>query len=308
MPRAVKFRRYGGPEQLEIVDVVKPVLQSCQALIRVVAAALNPGEIAIREGFFADVWPAHFPEGQGNDFAGTVEALAPDAIDFGLGDQVMGFAPRAAQADYLAVATDRLAPKPRTLSWERAAAIPAAGATAHAAVEAVAPQRGETVVVSAAAGGVGSIAAQLTRLRGAEVIGTASERNFDYLRSLGVTPVAHGPGVSCRIRDVAPKGVDAYLDNFGDGNVEIALSLGVRPERVNTIVDGRAAARYGVQTHAQQQADDPRIWAQIAGDAVAGRIRIDIDTVYPLEQVREAYEHLARRHTRGKIVLRLADQ
>jgi NADPH:quinone reductase-like Zn-dependent oxidoreductase len=307
MPRAVKFSRYGGTEVLEVVEVEKPVPGPGQALVRVAAAATNPGEIGIRQGMFANIWPAHFPEGQGNDFAGTVEAVGSGVHQFRPGDAVVGFAPRAAQADYVALAADRLTAKPAALPWEQAATIPAAGATAYAAVQAVDPRPGETVVVSAAAGGVGSFAAQLARLRGADVIGTASEHNFDYLRSLGVTPVAYGPGLAERIRAHAPGGVDAYLDNFGDGNVQIALSLGVSRERVNTIVDGRTAALHGVRSDAQQQADLPAIWAALADHVVQGRIRIEVQSVYPLERVRDAYEELARRHTRGKIVLRLAD-
>jgi NADPH:quinone reductase-like Zn-dependent oxidoreductase len=304
--RAVKFSRYGGPEVLEVVEVGKPTLEVGQVLVWVAAAATNPGEIGIRQGVFADIWPARFPEGQGNDFAGAIETVGMGVSEFAGGEEVFGFAPRLAQADYVAVQASRLAVKPKELSWERAASIPAAGATAYAAVQAVQPRKGETVVVSAAAGGVGSFAAQIVRLRGAHVIGTASDRNFDYLRSLGVTPVAYGPGLADRIRAAAPSGVDAYLDNFGDGNVEIALALGVKPQRVNTIVDGRAAAQYGVQTQAQQQADEPAIWAEIASYIVDGRVKIEIQAVYPLERVREAYEELALRRTRGKIVLRLA--
>src|SRR5207244_1782965 len=150
------------------------------------------------------------------------------------------------------------------------------------------------------------VAAQLARLAGARVIGTAGDANAAFLRSLGVEPVRYGDGLLERIRSLAPDGVDAYLDNFGAGNVEVAIQLGVAPDRINTIADGAAAARYGVHTDAQTQADSPQVWEELAELVVAGKLTIPIQAVYPLERVRDAYGELAARHTRGKIVLRLA--
>ena len=306
MPRAVRFDRYGGSDVLEVVEVDQPHPGPGEVVVRVVVAATNPGEIMIRKGAFADVWPATFPEGQGNDFSGRVVEVGPGEPRFSPGDEVIGFAPRAAQADYVRSASDRLARKPLGLSWEVAAALPAAGSTAFAAVRAVRLKPGETVVVAAAAGGVGVIAAQLALLAGARVIGTASDANAAFLRSLGVEPVRYGDGLLERIKSLAPDGVDAYLDNFGAGNVDLAVQLGVAPDRINTIIDGDAAARYGAHTDAQAQADSPAVWQELADLVVAGKLTIPIQAVYPLERVRDAYDELAARHTRGKIVLRLA--
>ena len=181
MPRAVKFSRYGGSDVLEVVDVDQPHPGPGEVVVRVVAAATNPGEMMIREGAFANVWPAMFPEGQGNDFSGRVAEVGPGEAGFSPGDEVMGFTPRAAQADYVRSASDRLARKPPSVPWEVAAAIPGAGATAYAAVRAVRLRPGETVVVSAAAGGVGVVAAQLARLAGARVIGRRRQRGVPPL-------------------------------------------------------------------------------------------------------------------------------
>jgi NADPH:quinone reductase-like Zn-dependent oxidoreductase len=159
------------------------------------------------------------------------------------------------------------------------------------------------VVVSAAAGGVGVLAAQLSKLRGATVIGTASEANFAFLRGFGIQPVAYGPGLADRLRATAPAGVDAYIDTFGDGNVDVAIELGVRPARINTIADGLAIQRYGVRHEAQEQADEPAIWARLAELAAAGDLTIPIARTYPIDQVREAYRDLATRHVSGKRVL-----
>ncbi|MFI9413954.1 NADP-dependent oxidoreductase [Nocardia gamkensis] len=242
-------------------------------------------------------------EGQGNDFAGRVAEVGDDVTGFAPGDDVLGFAPRAAQADFVATGPGALTAKPAGLGWAEAASIAGAGATAWAGVEVVAPCPGETVVVSAAAGGVGVLAAQLARLRGATVIGTASERNFGFLRRFGIEPVAYGPGLADRLRAAAPQGIDVYLDTFGAGNVDTAISLGVSPDRINTTADGRAVQRYGVHSAAQEQADDPAIWARLAALAAKGEITIPIAAVYPLEHVRDAYRDLATRHVSGKRVL-----
>ena len=305
MPRAVKFWRYGGPDVLQLVEVERPHAEPGTVVVEVVTAALNPGEIGIREGHFDALWPATFPEGQGNDFAGHVVEVGADVAGFSIGDQVLGFAPRAAQADFVVVGTDALAPKPPALSWEAAATIAGAGATAWAAVEAVRPGPGETVVVSAAAGGVGVIGAQLARLRGAHVIGTASEPNFALLRSLGVTPVRYGPGLAERISAAAPSGVDAYIDTFGAGNVDVAIGLGVKPDRINTLADGAAVLEYGVHSDAQEEAASPAVWATLADMAAEGQFTIPVAQVYPLEEVAQAYRDVATRHTSGKRVLSL---
>ncbi|WP_201295362.1 MULTISPECIES: NADP-dependent oxidoreductase [Nocardia] len=303
MPRAVRFSRYGGPDVLEIAEVDQPRAEPGRVVVDVVAAALNPGEIGIREGVFAAIWPARFPEGQGNDFAGRVAEVGAGVTGFAPGDEVLGFAPRAAQADFVVAAAGALTAKPAGLGWAEAACIAGAGATAWAGVEAVDPRPGETVVVSAAAGGVGVVTAQLARLRGATVIGTASEGNFGLLRGLGIHPVTYGPGLADRLRAAAPQGVDVYLDTFGAGNVNTAIALGVGPDRINTTAEGRAVQRYGVHSAAQEQADDPVVWARLAALVAKGEITIPIAAVYPLERVRDAYRDLATRHVGGKRVL-----
>jgi NADPH:quinone reductase-like Zn-dependent oxidoreductase len=306
MPRAVKFRSYGGPEVLEVLEVPRPLPAAGEVVVRVVTAALNPGEIGIREGVFATMWPAHFPEGQGNDFAGVVDELGPGVTRFAVGDEVIGYAPRQAQSEYVALPAGSVAPKPGALSWEQASAIAGVGATAWASVEAVRPRPGETVVVSAAAGGVGAIAAQLVLLREARVVGTSSPENFGFLRELGVVPVAYGNGLVERLRSAAPNGVDALVDTFGQGNVDAAIQLGVRPDRINTLADGRAARLYGVHTRAQEDVASAALYQRLAQMAAEGQFVIPIEKVYPLDQVRAAYRDVATRHGRGKRILAVA--
>lgn len=306
MPRSVIFRRYGGPEVLEIVDTPQPTPAPHQVLVRVVAAALNPGEAAIRQGCFAEQWPANFPEGQGNDFAGIIAELGDQTSEFSVGDAVIGFAPRAAHAEYVVVDQGSLTGKPADLGWSDAACIAGVGSTAWASVEAVDPQPGETVVVSAAAGGVGIVAAQLALLRGARVIGTCGKSNVERLRSFGVEPVLYGSGLRKRLTAVS-EGIAAYIDNFGKGNVQLAFKLGVSPRRINTIADPDAAARYAVRTDAQEQASTPEIWNQLAKLIVAGHLTIPIIAEYSLDDVARAYRDVATRHGFGKRVLKIAD-
>ncbi|MFF0088246.1 NADP-dependent oxidoreductase [Streptomyces canus] len=201
MPKAVRFAEYGGIDVLNVVDVERPVPGARQVLVKVVAAGINPGEAVIRRGFLHDRFPATFPSGQGSDLAGTVEELGAGATGFAVGDEVIGFTHnRASHAEYVIVDEDHLTPRPAGVPWEQAGALYVAGTTAYAAVHALTVKRGETVVVSGAAGGVGSLAVQLARHAGATVIGLASEPHHSWLAGHGAIPVAYGEGVADRVR------------------------------------------------------------------------------------------------------------
>jgi NADPH:quinone reductase-like Zn-dependent oxidoreductase len=170
-------------------------------------------------------------------------------------------------------------------------------------VRSVALSAGDTVVVSGAAGGVGSIAIQLARNAGAKVIGLSSYANYKWLTDHGVTPVNYGDGVEDRIRAASGGKIDAFIDTFGGGYVELAIKLGVAPNRIDTIIDFAAAAKYGVKTKGNHEGATADVLAQLAGLVAVGRLEIPIAKVYPLAEVRDAYRDLEQRHTRGKIVL-----
>jgi NADPH:quinone reductase len=176
--------------------------------------------------------------------------------------------------------------------------------TAYAAVEAVGAGPGDTVVVSAAAGGVGSVTVQLLMTRGADVIGIASAANHDWLRSVGVTPVSYGDGLAERVQAAAPGGVDAFIDTFGPEYIDLALQLGVAKDRINTIIAFAAAKEYGVKSQGSQSPPDVRaVLAEMAELVANGKITVPIAATYPLSDVRAAFTDLANGHTRGKIVL-----
>jgi NADPH:quinone reductase-like Zn-dependent oxidoreductase len=304
MARAVRFDDYGGIDVLKVVDVEAPVPEAGQLLVRVKAAGINPGEAKIREGALHDRWPATFPSGQGSDLAGVVEQVGDGADGFAVGDEVIGFThTRASQAELVVIDADDAARRPPEVPWEVAGALFVAGTTAYAAVRSMSLAPGDTVVIAGAAGGVGSLAIQLARRAGATVIGLASERNHAWLSDHGVIPVAYGDGVADRIRAAAPDGVDAFIDTVGAGYVELALELGVAPERIDTIVDFSAPEKYGVKLVGNMAGASAEVLEILAGLIAHGELEVPIAHVYPIDQVQEAYRELEEGHTHGKIVL-----
>jgi NADPH:quinone reductase-like Zn-dependent oxidoreductase len=304
--RAVRFDQYGDVGVLDIVDVATPVAGEGQVVVRVEATAINPGEAAIRSGALHERWPATFPSGEGSDLAGVVTEVGPGVDGVSVGDEVIGYTDeRASHAELVAVDAGHLTPRPAAVPWEVAGSLYVVGATAYAAVRAVGLREGDVVVVSGAAGGVGTLVVQLARNAGATVVGLASEDHHEWLREHGALPVPYGEGVAERIREAAAGTVDAFIDLFGSGYVELALELGVAPGRIDTIADPTAPERHpGVKIDGNMAGASPETLAELAALIAEGRLEVPIARVYPLAEVREAYTELERRHTLGKIVLR----
>ncbi len=301
--KAVRFDQYGGIDVLKVVDVPQPVPGAGQVLVQIKAAGINPGEAKIRDGLLHARWPATFPSGQGSDLAGIVAETGAGVTGVSAGDEVIGWTDnRASQAEYVVVEEQHLTAKPAGVSWEAAGALFVAGATAYAAVRAVSLTEGDTVVVAGAAGGVGVLAVQLARRADATVIGLASETHHSWLAGHGVTPVAYGDGVAGRIRQAAGQ-VDAFIDTFGAGYVELALELGVEPSRVDTIANFEAVAKFGVKAEGNAAGASASVLAELAGLIAAGQLEVPIAAAFPLERVQDAYGELASGHTLGKIVL-----
>lgn len=305
MMKAVRLHEYGGIDVLQVTEVERPVPGPGQVLVEVRAAGIQPGEAAIRQGALHERWPATFPSGQGSDLAGVVVEAGPQVRGFAAGDEVLGFTHRrASHAEFVVVDDVNLVFRPEGLSWDVAGSLHVAGTTAYATVFAVDPGPADTVVVSGAAGGVGSLAVQLARRRGATVIGLASEPNHAWLKEHGVVPVEYGEGVAERIRQASGGTVDAFIDTFGTGYVDLAVELGVRPERINTIRDWQTAARVGARTYGESTAACAAVLGELARLAARGELEVTIARTYPLERVRDAFRELELRHTHGKIVLR----
>lgn len=307
MMKAVRFRDYGDIDVLGVEDVEPRALGPRDVLVRVRAAGINPGEARIRTGELRERFPAVFPSGQGSDLAGTVTATGPAVTDWAPGDPVVGWSwERSSHAEYVVVPADQLVRKPDGLPWAAAGALYVAGCTAWAAVDAVGPQAGETVVISGATGGVGSFAVQLLRLRRAKVIAVASARHRDWLESQGADLVGYGSGVAERLRhSIEGDGggaAHAFLDFHGGDYPRIALSLGVLPQRINTL-DHAAAAAFGTRSHGSAEGTDRAVLAELAGLAASGRIEVPVSRTYPLARVRDAFAHLEHDHPLGKVVL-----
>jgi NADPH:quinone reductase-like Zn-dependent oxidoreductase len=302
--RAVRFDRYGDIDVLKVAEVDRPKAGLGELLVRVKAAGINPGEASFRKGLFHAIWPATFPSGLGSDLAGVVEEVGAGVQGFASGDEVVGFTNRrASHAEYVLVNAGDVVRRPANVPWEVAGALFVAGTTAYAAVRAVAAGRGDHVAVSAAAGGVGSIAVQLEKLAGAAVVGIAGPANHAWLSNHGVTPVAYGTGLEERIRAASGGTVDAFIDAFGGGYVDLAIHLGVRPERIDTIIDFAAAQKHGVKAEGSAAAATVEVLGQLVGLVRDGKLDVPIATTYPLAKVQDAFRDLEQRHTRGKIVL-----
>jgi NADPH:quinone reductase-like Zn-dependent oxidoreductase len=300
----VRFDRYGGVGELYVTEVEIADPPPGEVVVAVRAAGVNPGETSIRKGLLHAAFPATFPSGEGSDLAGVVTEVGDGVQSFSPGDEVLGWTDRrASHADTVAVPEDQHVPKPDNLSWPVAGSLFVIASTAYAAVHAVGAGPGDTVAVSAAAGGVGSFTVQLLKVKGAEVIGIASEANHEWLRSVGVTPVAYGDGLADRIRAVAPGGIDAFIDTFGDEYVKLAVELGVKPDRIDTIAARDAANEIGAKTDGSGAASSAAVLAEMADLVASGRITVPIAATYSLDQVQAAYAQVETHHTRGKVVL-----
>jgi len=306
MARVVRFDRYGGVEVLHLVPAEVPVPGSQQLLISVRAAGINPFDTKVRTGLMEGRFPVDFPAPQGTDVAGVVEQVGPDVTDFKPGDEIVASTGRrGAQADFALVPVKNALPKPVNVSWEIAGALWVVATTGAAMVNSVKAGAGDTVLVSGASGGVGVIATQLARHRGATVIGVASESNHDWLRARGVIPIAYGDGLQERIAlalEQAGGGLDALLDIAGGGYVDLGVELGVDPARIDTIVDYEAAERLGAKAEGGAAAGAGEV-AEVLGLIAAGELEVPIHRVFPLADVQAAYTELEQGHPRGKIVL-----
>jgi NADPH:quinone reductase-like Zn-dependent oxidoreductase len=300
----VRFDQYGDRDVLHVTEVPMPQPAAGEVLVEVRAAGINPGEAAIRSGAMHDRFPSTFPSGQGSDLAGVVTELGEGVTDFSIGDKVLGFSwQRSSHATHVVVPTSQLILKPDALSWEVAGSLYVVVCTAWAAVDAVAPKPGETVAVSAAAGGVGTVAVQLLAVRGAHVLGIASPANADWLTAKGATPVPYGDRLAEALTAAAPGGIDAFIDLFGPEYVQLAADLGISRDRIETIISFQKAQELGTRSAGSVDASTREVLTEMADLVASGRIEIPIAAAYPLDRVRDAFAELEQRHTRGKIVL-----
>ncbi len=298
--RAVRLDGYGPVEHLHVRDVPVPASAPDRVVVQVVATSINPGEAMIREGAMDPDRTATFPMGQGSDFAGRVVEVGAGVSGWQVGDEVIGWTDeRGAHAQYVAVPAEQVLRRPEGVPWEQAGSLYVAGGTAAALREASAATSGETVVVTAAAGGVGAILVQALVHDGVRVLGVAGPDNDSWLAGVGAEPVNRGDGLADRLREVAPDGVSAFLDCFGNGYTDLAVELGVPAERVLTIADFEAARSNGARVLFGYEATSAETLSGLARSIAEGDLSVPVTATYPLEQVREAYTAPGRRAVPG---------
>jgi uncharacterized protein (TIGR03086 family) len=304
MSQAVRFASYGDADVLELVDVPLPEPGEGQVRVAVKAVGVNPIDWKIRKGLFSDGQALAEPAGLGTELSGVIDAVGPGVTGWRPGQAVFGSSANrsAAGTDDLVNASDLVA-KPEWLSFEQAAALPVAAETAYRALRELGVRGGDTLLVHAAAGGVGLVAVQLARARGVTVVGTASAPNHAFLEKIGAIPVAYGDRLVERVRAAAPQGIDAVLDASGRGVLPESIELTGSPDKVLTIADVAAAA-HGVRF---SRGSDP------IGEALAavlplveqGRLDMPIDSVFPLYRTADAQRRSEQGHLQGKIIIQV---
>lgn len=304
MARSIRYDAYGGPEVLRLVEEPDPVAGPGQVRLRVAAAGLNPADWKAFGGLFARGPAPDGARGVGHDVAGVVDQVGAGVDRFAVGDAVCAQVAGGALTDVLVVdVTDAVLPVPAGVDLLVAGALQVVARAAVAGLAAVGVGPGDVLLLSAAAGGVGLIAAQLAVDAGVIVIGVAGEANHDLLRGLGVVPVQHGDGLVARVRAVAPGPVTAVLDLHGPEYVTAGIELGVPVGRIASIASSPDRLQGAIATggaHASSQ-DVAHVLDLVA----AGRVRVPVAGRYPLEldAVRQAYTRLRDGHVRGKLVV-----
>lgn len=302
--KAVVVNRHGPPEALSVAEIRTPQPAPRQVRVRVHAGGVQPFDSSVRRG--QPGFRMQVPHQLGNEFAGRIDALGDGVTGWSVGEQVLGWAAMRSLAEYVIADDDALVAKPSDMPWETAGALGASGQTALTALRELHVQVGTSLPIHAAAGGTGSMAVQLARHGGAHVIGTASEANHDYLRSLGATPVTYGPGLPDRIHALAPDGVDAVLDAVGGQALNDSLILGASKTRIGTLVDHARAEQLGVcELRAHRSANQLQQLTTLHDN---GALRVTIRRKYPLDHIIDAHHDIDRGHGNGKIVITVADR
>ncbi|MBF6330632.1 NADP-dependent oxidoreductase [Nocardia transvalensis] len=303
--RAVTYDAYANDNStLKVGEVPDPRLGPGEVLVRVRAAGVNPVDWKVMAGYLDEMLLAVFPVIPGWDVAGEVVALGPDTPEFAVGDEVMAYARKdvvhaGTFAELVAVPATDAARKPAALDWAQAGGLPLAGMTALRTLDRLQVGPGDTLLVHGAAGGVGSAAVQIARARGARVIGTASERNHDFLRALGAEPVTYGDGVERRIRELAPEGVTTAADFVG-GQLDTTLAALAEGGRHASVADP------GVEQHGGHL-----IWVRPDGGKLTeladlverGELTVEVARTFTLDEAAEAFDTSRTGHTRGKLVI-----
>jgi NADPH:quinone reductase-like Zn-dependent oxidoreductase len=306
--KAVVLPRYGGADDLVVADVPQPPCGPGEVLIRLKASSVNPADWKLGAGHLESVIPGEFPLIPGWDAAGVIAEAGAEVTDFTVGDEVFGYlrppvAKWGTYAEYTVAEPHMIALKPASLDWASAGGLSLTGLTAIQSLDAARVKQGDTVLIHAAAGGVGTFAVQIAKSRGARVIGTASAANHDYLVAFGAEPVEYGPGLLERIQRLAPDGPDAVVDAIGGDAVDVSVAAGTEPSRVVSVADPTVREKGGRYVFVSATPQDLNTLADLVADR---KLTVPISETYPLDQAADAWRASQTGRTRGKIILRIS--
>lgn len=301
------YAEYGDPEVLELTEQPRPKVAPAEVLVRVRSASVNPVDWKVMAGGLDAMMEVVLPVVPGWDVAGVVESVGLDTPEFAPGDEVIAYARKdfvhgGTFAELVSAPVRTMARKPAALSWDQAASLPLAGLTAYQLLTRLNVHEGDTVLIHAAAGGVGSFATQLARTMGARVIGTASARNHEYLRSLGAEPVEYGEGLVEVVRGLAPDGVDVVADFVG-GQLGVTRAVLRGGGRHGSVADHAVAESGGLYLWVRPDAGELQHLADLAD---AGTLSVEVARTFPLEQAADAFSFSQEGHVRGKIAIRVS--
>jgi NADPH:quinone reductase len=313
MSRAVVAAGYGGPENLSLVDVEVPEPGPGEVTVEVRASGVNPFDVKVYGGGFGTD-PARLPLRIGSEAAGVVTAVGPDAVGpagpVAVGDEVVVYPVAGAYADRLTVRASSVLPKPAPLGFEQASGLLLTGVTAVHALTATGAGEGDTLLLHAAAGGVGLAVLQLAAARGIRVIGTSAPGKHDLVREFGGEPVSYGEGLADRVRALAPDGVDAAIDAVGtDEAVDVSVELVAARGRIATIAAFGRGAELGLKVLGGGPGADPGTAVRDAARidlvrlAEAGRLTVLVGQTFPLAQAADAHRAVLDGRVTGKVVL-----
>ncbi|MHA7283098.1 NADP-dependent oxidoreductase [Arthrobacter sp. TMS2-4] len=308
--RAVFYEQYGDPDVLQYGRQPAPKVGPDAVLVDVRASSVNPVDWKITAGYLDGALPAFFPVIPGWDLAGVVVQPGPSVTEFQAGDEVIGYV-RADTvgfgtfAEQVAAPVRTLARKPRNVSWAEAATMPLAGLTAYQSLRAVGVTAGETVLVHNGAGGVGTYAIQIAKAWGARVLATASEKNHDFLRSLGAEPLTYGEGLGERIAEAAPEGLDAVVDYVGGDDWVASLAFLGDATRVASVADAAVKDRGGRYIFVRPNPEDLLALTELVE---AGSVKPVLAGTFPLERAADAFRSSIDGHVRGKIAVTVGEQ
>jgi NADPH2:quinone reductase len=312
--KAIAINEFGGQDKLQLMDLPAPEIKSGEILLRVKAAGVNPVDWKIREGYIKDLFPYDFPIILGWDAAGIVEQAGEEVTRFQKGDEIFAYCRKpvvqgGAYADYIVLEEEHAAIKPKNISFEEAASIPLAALTAYQSLfDAAKINPGETVLIHAAAGGVGGFGVQLARDRRATVLGTASGHNSGYVQDLGADRVVDYSQVDFReaVRSEYPDGVDVVFDCVGGEVLEKSADIVKKGGRLISIVDDPTdLARDDIYKEFVFVAPNSTQLTELARMVEQGRLTTHLSQVFPfgLEEAQKAHELSESSRTRGKMVL-----